>query len=81
MRFNITMNMPANSGKAVHQIICDHDSESLADFIDYINSCDFVLVEEIYLEKKGDEQIRHVPKGEIALNPLFVGKVKEYIVS
>jgi len=78
MRFQITMNMPARSGNSVHQIIAEHPATSLADFVDALSHADFIIVDEVY---KDDKLGRDAPgyysnQGALALNPLFIGKVK-----
>lgn len=78
MRFQITMNMPARSGNSVHQIIADHPASDLHAFVDVISNTDFVIVNELY---KDDTLPRshsqyYSSQGELALNPLFIGKIK-----
>jgi len=72
MKFFITMNMPSRNGGVVHQIIGDHESESLEEFMDALNDSDFVLVEEFYM--KPDGNLFSVEN--IVLNTMHVGKVK-----
>lgn len=73
MRFQITMNMPSKSGHPVHQIIGEHPATSLDDFIYAISQEDFIMVDEIY---KDSHTGGHFSNGIVALNPLFIGKVK-----
>jgi len=73
MRFKITLNMPAHSGSLVHQVVCEHPSKSLQAFVDHINSVDLVVVEEFYRDSSAN---RYDNKGEIAINPAWIGKIK-----
>jgi hypothetical protein len=73
MRFQITMNMPARNGNSVHQIIGDHPSESLEAFAEALNVSDFIIVDELY---RHDGDLK--PQGPVVLNPMFIGKIKEY---
>lgn len=77
MRFQITMNMPSRSGNSVHQIIGEHPAQSLEELTDALSDSDFIIVDEIY---KDNESVRGAGNfysvGKIALNPLFIGKVK-----
>ena len=77
MRFNFTMNMPSRSGNAVHQIIGEHEAGSLLDLLAAIASTDFLLVEEFYVKRDSSEISILESAGLIALNPLFIGKIKE----
>lgn len=72
MKFFITMNMPSRSGGAVHQIIGEHEAESLDDFNDALNESEFVLVEEFYMKPDGGL----FSVGGIILNTMHIGKVK-----
>lgn len=77
MKFLITMNMPARSGQQIHQIICDHEAKNLAEFVDVLQSNDFLIVDEFYRDTeapRGSES--YYPVGSIAINYRYVGKVK-----
>lgn len=77
MRFQITMNMPSRSGNSVHQIIGDHPAKSLADLVDILSSSDFIIVDEIYKDNdSGKGYGNFYSVGQIAINPLFIGKIK-----
>jgi len=72
------MNMPAKSGNSVHQIIADYPAKDLTDFVQALSHLDFIIVDEVY---KNDSVPRSNPnyyssQGPLALNPLFIGKVK-----
>jgi hypothetical protein len=79
MRFQITMNMPSRSGNSVHQIIGEHPAKSLEELTDIMSHADFVIVDEIYKDNgavAGNANFYSV--GKIAINPLFIGKVKVF---
>ena len=79
MRFQITMNMPSRSGNSVHQIIGDHPARSLDEMVDLLSTSDFIIVDEIYKDNdhgKGVSAFYSV--GKIAINPLFIGKIKAF---
>lgn len=77
MRFQITMNMPSRSGNSVHQIIGEHPAKNLEELTEALSDSDFIIVDEIY---KDNEAVRgsgnFYSVGKIALNPLFIGKIK-----
>lgn len=73
MRFQITMNMPSKSGHPVHQVIGEYPADSLEDFVLAMSEEDFIVVDEIY---KDNQTGGHYSNGMVALNPLFIGKVK-----
>lgn len=79
MRFQITMNMPSRSGNSVHQIIGEHPAENLEELTMAMSHADFIIVDEIY---KDNDAIRGAgtfySAGKIAINPLFIGKVKVF---
>ena len=79
MRFKITMNMPSRSGNSVHQIIGEHPAQSLEELTQVMSHADFIVVDEIY---KDNDAVRGVSNfysaGKIAINPLFIGKVKVF---
>ena len=76
MRFNFTLNMPSRSGNAVHQIIGEHSAQSLSDLLVVMANTDFLLVEEFYVRRDSSDNTFLESAGLIALNPLFIGKVK-----
>lgn len=77
MRFQITMNMPSRSGNSVHQVIGEHPAKSLEEMVDLLSHSDFIIVDEIY---KDNDAVRGAANfysvGQIAINPLFIGKIK-----
>ena len=77
MRFQITMNMPSRNGNAVHQIVGDHPAMSLSEFVEALSGIDFIVVEELYRDVDANKHVGdYYSVGSIALNPLFIGKVK-----
>ncbi|MEI8344804.1 MAG: hypothetical protein WCG06_01895 [Candidatus Omnitrophota bacterium] len=76
MKFQITMNMPSfTAGNLVHQIIADYPCKSLTEFIKVLSANDFVVVDEWY---RNAETKEYYIAGEVALNPLIVGKIKVF---
>lgn len=79
MRFQITMNMPSRSGNSVHQIIGEHPAQSLEELADEMRDSDFIIVDEIYKDSVTNGGAGNFYSvGKIALNPLFIGKVKVF---
>lgn len=78
MRFVFTMNMPSKNGGPVHQVFGEHPAESLDELLGIIATEDFLMVREYYMirgHRDGERSLE--PHGSIALNPLFIGKIKE----
>ena len=73
MKFVITMNMPAKSGTAVHQIVADYPVDGLKEFLDELTDNDFLMVEEYYKDPKTDS---YYSNGFVGINYRYVGKVK-----
>jgi len=73
MKFVITMNMPARSGTAVHQVVADYPVKSLEDFLQALTDNDFLMVEEYYKDPANGALSSN---GFIGINYRFVGKVK-----
>ena len=67
------MNMPSKSGHQVHQVIGEYPANSLEDFVLAMSEEDFIVVDEIY---RDNQTGGHFSNGMVALNPLFIGKVK-----
>lgn len=76
MRFLFTMNMPSRNGHAVHQVIGAHESRDLAELLTNIAKSDFITVEEFYVDRDSNGQSKLVSVGTVALNPMFIGKIK-----
>jgi len=79
MRFLLTLNMPSAQGNLVHQLTVEHECPSLADFCDYMNDNEFIIVDLLYRHKLEGNNITWQEKGEIVLNTEFIGKAQEYI--
>jgi len=78
MRFLFTMNMPANKGGPVHQIIAEmNQCTSLGSLCLLINERNFVMAEEYYYVRHRDEPGEYVYQGLILINTEHIGKVKE----
>jgi len=75
MKFVITMNMPARSGTAVHQIVAEYPVGSLKEFLDELSDNDFLMVEEYYKDPQNNTLSSN---GHIGINYRFVGKVKTF---
>lgn len=79
MKFFLTMNMPSNQGRAVHQIVGEaHNVDSLGAFWEYVTKHDFIIVDEFYYEKdpRSPEPGVYIPRGPIILNTNFIGKIR-----
>lgn len=77
MKFLITMNMPARSGSAIHQIMAEHPARSLEEFIHQLEADEFVIVEEFYKDQQSPKFSPHYySAGVTAINQRYVGKVK-----
>jgi hypothetical protein len=75
MKYVMTMNMPAQSGRSVHQIIAGHNAKSIEEFTRAVNETDFIVVEEFYY--KGDrENGEYFSNGMISVNCQWIGKIK-----
>ena len=75
MKFLITMNMPGNTGRPTHQVICEYPVNSIESFVDVLSNNEFVIVDEYY---KDPQTQKHFNAGDLALNYRYVGKVKVY---
>lgn len=77
MKFLVTMNMPVRTRdktaqtQFVHQVIVEHRSKDLEDFLNLLNERDFVLVEEFYKDDSG-----YFSVGAMILNSSHIGKIK-----
>jgi hypothetical protein len=78
MRFQITLNMPSRSGNSgVHQVIGDHPSATLQEFVDALAEQQIIVVDEIYKDNDAPKGIGDYYKvGQIAINSAVVGKIK-----
>ena len=71
-RFLITMNMPTRNGSPIHQVICEHEARSVADFLLAVAEEEFFTVEELYRDASGN----YFNAGIVALNIAHIGKIK-----
>lgn len=76
MKFRFTVNLPTNGGKPVHQVIGEHPAKSITELAKVLQSVDFLVIEELYVYHTHDQPSRYENKGEMALNPMFIGKIK-----
>ena len=53
MRFKITLNMPSRRGNLVHQILCEHASDSIHEFLREWRDEDYIVVTELYNQDDG----------------------------
>lgn len=79
MKFFLTMNMPSNHGRVIHQIICEvADIDHIEAFWKYVSENDFIIVDEFYYEKdpRSPEPGVYIPRGPIIINTNFIGKIR-----
>lgn len=77
MRFLFTMNMPSFTGNLVHQVVGDHAAATLKDLMDVMEDSDFITVIEVYKDTER-RPASYYSKGQIVLNCMHIGKVKEF---
>ena len=75
MIFQITMNMPSYGNALVHQILGEHPSASLEDFLEELAANDFIVVTEWY---RSADTGKPVKKGDIILQTNLCGKAKVF---
>lgn len=73
MRFLVTMNMPSYNNNLVHQMMVEHSSKSLEEFVSLLMNEDFVIVEEFY--RNPTDGVSY-SRGHVALNHRYIGKIK-----
>jgi hypothetical protein len=73
MKFHITLNVPTR-GQMSHQIIGEHDAQSLKEFKAALQTEDFIIVEE--WQPQGQGPIEN--KGELLINHQIVAKVRVF---
>jgi hypothetical protein len=64
--------------KIVHQIIIDHQSESIDEFARYLNEYAFLVVRHMYSREEPDGTRYWQDKGGLCINTNLVGKAIEY---
>lgn len=80
MKFLLTMHMPSNQGKPVHQITCEVAGiESLSDFLAALNRNDFLFVSEYYYdaEERFNPAGKYKFRAKVIINCSLIGKVRE----
>jgi hypothetical protein len=81
MFLKITVNMGTQNGSSNHNVMCWHAAKTLDQFNDVLNSCEFIVVEELYKHDR-PENIPHRSRyilrkeGPLILNTAMIGKVK-----
>jgi hypothetical protein len=73
MKYLVTLNMPSRKGELVHQVVCEHPSGSMEEFLEAVQDNDFILVEEFY---RKPESAGFFPVGPLIINTMHIGKVK-----
>lgn len=79
MRFLLTLNMPSAQGNAVHQIIIDHESETLFDLWKAMNDEIFIIGKQVYKRIHDDGTSQYLDRGQLIINSAHIGKAQEYI--
>jgi hypothetical protein len=71
------MNMPSRNGGPIHQIVAQHPSRSLEEFVDELEENHFVIVEEYYKDSDASKAApSYYSVGKTALNRIDIGKIK-----
>lgn len=79
MRFLITMHMPSSNGFLVHQVIFDHESETMDQLYTSLNNDIFIIGRQFYKRTNDEGESVFMDKGELILNTSHIGKVQKYI--
>ena len=74
MRFLVTMNMPTRNGSAVHQVVAEHPSKTIEEFVTALQNNDFIIVDEFYKDEFGS----YYNTGKTLINHRYVGKVRAF---
>lgn len=80
MKFLVTMNMPSNQGRAIHQMIVECEGVTdVKGFWSVLSENMFILVNEFYYQKDESGMTAGVyrPRGSIIINTEYVGKVRQ----
>ena len=81
MKYQISLNIPSYNGKLVHQIICEHSSDSIVEFCQLLNDQKFIIMEEFYKEKESPSALAtYYSVGYVCINTDWIGKVKEFTI-
>jgi hypothetical protein len=73
--------MPSASGSLVHQLTLDHESESIDELCEAMNSEEFLIFQQWYRRRTLDGDQYWQDRGFIIINTHHIGKVQEYIES
>lgn len=79
MKFFITMNMPSNQGKAVHQMIVEMSGvEDINDMWRVLSENLFIVVDEYYYirDESGQTNGGYKLRGPIIINAEYIGKIR-----
>lgn len=71
MKYKITLNMPSYQGRMVHQIIAEHEADSIEDLLEGFAKDGFGVVTEWYKSDNGPLE----EHGPIGINYMVIGKV------
>ena len=80
MKFFITMNMPSNQGRTVHQMIVKiKDVSDISNMWRALSENVFILVDEYYYmrDESGKTPGTYQLRGPIIINTEYIGKVRE----
>jgi hypothetical protein len=80
MKFFMTMNMPSNQGRAVHQMIVELPGvQGLGELAHVLAQNVFITVDEYYYirDETGQTSGTYRMRGPIIINTEYIGKVRE----
>lgn len=80
MKFLVTMNMPSNQGRSVHQMIVEcKNVDCIEAFWAMLSKNDYIIAEEFYYDKEPNSPGvgTYRPRGPILINSQFIGKVRQ----
>jgi len=79
MKFLLTMHMPSNQGKPVHQITCEMNAITSIDALyHFVQKHDFIMVNEYYYDAEDRFQSagKYKFRGTSIINCSFIGKIR-----
>jgi hypothetical protein len=79
MKFLLTMHMPSNQGKPVHQITCEIKGvTNIVEFYELLHRNDFIIVDEYYYDAEDRFQSagKYKLRGTNIVNCAFIGKIR-----
>ena len=81
MRFQFTLRLTSRAGHQVHQIVGEHESESLEELVQVLNDHDFIIVEEYYRDNSANGVNGNLyAAGMVIMNTGLIGKVKVHLL-